>query len=372
MAYRTSLLPLPGKDPDTFGVAFTVGDRLAVVEVVDAPEMEQLALDLAARQAACLAGNACEPVNLTSQAVAATPSASALATPVVGEAMVRTLMAATVEVPAEEHYVDLFRVGYAPGAVEQSHAATGPTLDLVTAGRLVIAVEGPAMVTRGEDPATRKRSRPERGDPRDRGWPDDPGRDRAYEPQPGEEPAVLLTAVILPVDAGPPPRAAGVTLLWLGGGVPAAAGRNAVTLERVTLAPGAAIPPPLLYVVASGSPEVAEDGGVHNTGQTNVDLLTLVYEPAPMPEEPASGEDASAGTPAATPVRRNGLSCWGWRDELLRPLRRAGERRPAFEDCCACRVRSARQLAAASRCCRARQSFTMVVVSNRCVAGSEL
>ena len=57
----------------------------------------------------------------------------------------------------------------------------------------------------------------------------------------GEEPAVLLAAVILPVDAGPPPRAAGVTLLWLASGVPAAAGRNAVTLERVTLAPGAAI-----------------------------------------------------------------------------------------------------------------------------------
>ena len=154
VAYRTSLLPLPGKDPDTFGVAFTVGDRLAVVEVVDAPEMEQLALDLAARQAACLAGNACEPVNLTSEAVVATPSASALATPVVGEAMVRTLMAATVEVPAEEHYVDLFRVGYAPGAVEQSHAATGPTLDLVTAGSLAIAVEGSAMVTRAEDPTS--------------------------------------------------------------------------------------------------------------------------------------------------------------------------------------------------------------------------
>jgi hypothetical protein len=75
-----------------------------------------------------------------------------------------------------------------------------------------------------------------------------------------------------------------------------------VSLDRVTLGPGAAIPPPLLYTVATGNPEVTEDGGLQNTGQTNVDLVTLVYEPAPMPEEDASSEDASAGTPAVTPV----------------------------------------------------------------------
>ena len=303
VAYRAMNLPLPGTDPDTFGVAFTVGDRLAVVEILGSPEAERLALDLAARQAACLAGQGCEPVDLTSEAAMATPSVSAMATPVTGEAATQPLMAAPLEVPAEEHYVDLFRVDYAPGAAEESHAETGPTLNLVAAGSLTIAVEGPAILTRAADPATGEAITAgtevtlEAGD----GLMIPAGTAHTNR-NPGEEPAVLLAAVILPVDALPPPPTAGVTLWWLAGGVPAAAGPNAVTLERVTLAPGATIPPPLLYVIATGNPEMTDDGGLQNTGQTNVELVTLTYDPAPLPEEPLAAEEAGMATPGASPV----------------------------------------------------------------------
>jgi quercetin dioxygenase-like cupin family protein len=303
VAYRTTNLPLPGTDPDTFGVAFTVGDRLAVVEVLGSPEAERLALDLAARQAACLAGTECEPVDLTGSMIAATPGASAMATPGAGEAVTQTLMAATVEVPEAEHYVDLFRVDYAPGATEESHAATGPALDMVVAGSLTITVEGPAMVTRAADPATSEAVAPGTEVTLDAG--DGlmiPAGTAHTNRNAGEGPAVLLAAVFLPVDADAPPPAAGVTLLWLASGPSAAAGPNAVSLDRVTLGPGAAIPPPLLYTVASGSAEVTEDGGLQNTGPTTMELVTLTYEPAPIPEEAADSEDGSTGTPSATPA----------------------------------------------------------------------
>jgi len=303
VAYRTTNFPLPGTDPDTFGVAFTVGNRLAVVEVLGSPEAERLTLDLAARQAACLAGQGCEPVDLTSEAAMATPSVSAMATPVAGEATTQPLIAASLEVPAEEPYVDLFRVDYAPGAAEESHAETGPTLNLVAAGNLTIAVEGPAMLTRAADPATGEAITAgtevtlEAGD----GLMIPAGTAHTTR-NPGEGPAVLLIAAIIPVDAEPPPPAAGVTWYWLASGVPAAAGPNAVILDRVTLAPGAAIPPPLLYAVATGNPEMTDDGGLQNTGPTTVELVTLTYEPAPMPEEDALSEDGNMSTPAATPA----------------------------------------------------------------------
>ena len=303
-AYRTANLPLPGIAPDGFGVAFTVGDRLAVVEVVGSPEAERLALDLAARQAACLAQTECEPVDLTAGVAVATPSGSpsTMASPVAGNGAGQTLMAATVEVPAEEHYVGLYRVAYAPGAAEESHAEPGQTLNFVAAGSLTIAVEGPATLTRVADPATGEAVEPgtevvlEAGD----GLLIPAGTAHTNR-NTGEGPAVLLAAVILPVDAGPPPPAAGVTLYWLGDGPPAMAGPNAVTLERVTLVPGASIPPPLLYTVATGNPEPTADGGLRNAGATDVELVTLTYVPAPMPEEAAISQDASVGTPAATP-----------------------------------------------------------------------
>jgi hypothetical protein len=304
VAYRTTNFPLPGTDPDSFGVAFTVGDRLAVVEVLRSPEAERLALDLAARQAACLAGQECEPVDLTGSAMTATPSAGAMATPVAGETMTQPLLAATVEVPEEEHFVDLYRVNYAPGAAEESHAETGPTLNLVAAGSLTIAVEGPAMLTRAADPATGEAITAgtevtlETGD----GLMIPAGTAHTNR-NPGEGPAVLLAAVILPVTAAPPPSAAGVTLYWMAGGLPATAGQNEVSLDRVALAPGAAIPPPLLYAVATGNPEMTDDGGLQNTGPTTVELVTVTYEPAPMPEEDAlSEDDGNMGTPAATPA----------------------------------------------------------------------
>jgi hypothetical protein len=304
-AYRTAYLPLPGTAADGFGVAFTVDNRLAIVEVVGSPEAERLARDLAPRQAACLAGTECKPVDLTGDVTPTAPSASpsAMASPVAGDGVGQTLMATTVEVPAAEHFVGLYRVDYAPRAVEASHVETGPTLDLVAAGSLAITVEGPAMLSRAADPDAGEAVTPgtevvlQAGD----GLMIPAGTAHTNRNN-GEEPAVLLAAIILPVDVGPPPAAPGVTLQWLGDGPPAAAGPNEVVLERVILAPGSAISPLLLYTVASGNPEPAADGGLLNTGQTNVELVTLTYEPAPMPEEPASGEDASVGTPAATPA----------------------------------------------------------------------
>jgi hypothetical protein len=305
VAYRTANLPLPGAAPDGFGVTFTVGDRLAVVEVVGSPEAERLALDLAARQAACLAGTACEAVDLTSEEILTAPSVSpsAVGSPAAGSGAGQTLMAATVEVPVAEHYVDLYLVNYGPGAAEESYTEPGPTLNLVTAGSLSIAIEGPAMLTRGADPATGEAVEPgtevvlEAGD----GLLIPAGTAHTNR-NPGEEPAVLLQAVIYPFDAEVPPPPAGVTGYWLGGGLSAAAGPNEVVLERVTLVPGAAIPPPLLYTVATGNPEPTADGGLLNTGSTTVELLTLRYEPAPIPPEGAVSEEASVGTPAATPA----------------------------------------------------------------------
>ena len=167
-----------------------------------------------------------------------------------------------------------------------------------------MAVEGPAMVTRAADPATSEAVAPGTEVTLDAG--DGlmiPAGTAHTNRNAGEGPAVLLAAVFLPVDADAPPPAAGVTLLWLASGPSAAAGPNAVSLDRVTLGPGAAIPPPLLYTVASGSVEVTEDGGLQNTGPTTVELVTLTYEPAPIPEEAADSEDGSTGTPSATPAR---------------------------------------------------------------------
>jgi quercetin dioxygenase-like cupin family protein len=226
-----------------------------------------------------------------------------MATPVAGEAVTQPLLAATVEVPEEEHYVDLFRVNYAPGAAEESHAETGPTLNFVAAGSLTIAVEGPAMLTRAANPTAAEAVAPgtevvlEAGD----GLLIPAGTAHTNR-NTSEGPAVLLAAAILPVTAAPPPPAAGVTFYWMAGGLPAAAGQNEVTLERLTLPPGATIPPPLLYAVATGNPEMTDDGGLQNTGPTTVELVTLTYEPAPMPEEDALSEEGNMGTPAATPA----------------------------------------------------------------------
>jgi hypothetical protein len=299
VAYRTAYLPLPGVAPDGFGVAFSVGERMAIVKVVGGPGAETTALDLAAMQAACLGGGACATLDLA----AMTTVTGNGATPAATEASTAPLMGATVEVPEAEHYVDLFRVDYAPGAAEEAHAEAGPTLNLVAAGSLTIEVEGPASVTRAATPDAVEEVTAGSEVVLDVG--DGlviPAGTRHTNRNDGEDAAVLLAAVVLPIDSPPPPPVAGVSLHWSAGGPSAAPGPNAFVLERATLPPGTTIPAPLLYAVAAGNPEVGEDGGLTNTGTVPVELVTLTYTPAPPPEEPLAENGGTATTPAATPT----------------------------------------------------------------------
>ena len=297
VAYQTAYFPLPGLQPDGFGVALTVDDRLAVVEVVGTPTAEAIALDVAAQQAACLVNGACNPLVVDqAPAMAGTPAAS----PVGGEAVLQTLVAGTVEVPDTGHYVDLVRVDYAPGAAEELIPTTGPVLVVVAAGSIAAQVDGPAWMMRAGSPELAEEIAGEEvhldvGD----GVVLPAGTAFAFH-NAGEAPGVLVGASFIPFDAPVVPRTEGVSFHWFASGPPAVAGPNEVALNRVTLPPGAMIEPPLLYAVASGNPELNPDGGLVNGGTTNVELVTLSYTPAPMPEQPPDAA-AMPGTPSATP-----------------------------------------------------------------------